>query len=70
VLVCYERTSTCRARNTRGERLFEVWANFEQGAKRASTLAKVKAFDQLDRVTFEGTFTGPGSYGHLRRYGY
>ncbi|HEX3880561.1 MAG TPA: hypothetical protein VHW24_26445, partial [Bryobacteraceae bacterium] len=28
------------------------------------------AFDQLEKVTFQGTFEGPGSYGHLGGYRY
>jgi hypothetical protein len=70
VFVCYECTSTCKECNDQREQLYDVWVKFEQGVKGASKLPKVKAFDQLEKVTFQGTFEGPGSYGHLGGYRY
>jgi hypothetical protein len=67
VLVCYDcSTNECSDCG----KLYDVWVNFEQGVKGASKLPKVAAFDQLEKATFQGTFEGPGSYGHLGGYRY
>jgi hypothetical protein len=47
-----------------------VWVEFSHDVKGASKLPKVKRFDQLEKVTFQGTSEGPGTYGHLGSYTY
>ena len=70
VLVCYECKSVCKTCDNQREQIYDVWVNFEQDVKGAHKLPKVKAFDQLEKVTFRGTFEGPGTYGHLGGYRY
>ena len=68
VLVCYD----CQSNGCNGDcgKLYNVWVEFEQGVKGSSKLPKVAAFDQLEKVTFQGIFQGPGTYGHLGGYRY
>lgn len=67
VLVCYDCPSNgCSDCG----KLYDVWVEFEPGVKGSSRLSKVVAFDQLEKVTFQGTFHGPGTYGHLGGYRY
>ena len=72
VLVCYDCTSTTTSKecNNQCGQIYDVWVNFKHGVQGASKLPKVKAFDQLEKVTFQGTFEGPGTYGHLGGYRY
>jgi hypothetical protein len=67
-LVCYDCTS--QEYNDQHPKTYDVWVNFEKDVKGASKLPKVKAFDQLEKVIFQGTFEGPGTYGHLGGYRY
>jgi hypothetical protein len=68
VLVCYD----CPSNGCNGDcaKLYDVWVDFEHGVKGSSKLPKRAAFDQLEKVTFQGTFQGPGTYGHLGGYRY
>jgi hypothetical protein len=68
VLVCYD----CPSNGCNGDcaKLYDVWVDFEKGIKLSSKLPKVAASDQLEKVTFQGTFQGPGTYGHLGGYRY
>lgn len=68
VLVCYD----CQGNGCNGDcgKLYDVWVEFERGVKGSSKLPKVAAFDQLEKVTFQGTLQRPGTYGHLGGYRY
>jgi hypothetical protein len=57
-LVCYVCPSKGR-----------IWVEFTRDTRGASKLPKVKAFDQLEKVTFQGLFEGrEKAYGHLSGY--
>lgn len=52
VLVCYD----CTTNECKGNcgKLYDIWVNFARGVKGSSKLPKVAAFDQLEKVTFQG----------------